>query len=76
MPELPRKVDKKVRRFLATLDCPWEVVQKKNHYFAHIGDQPPVCIAGNGSRLRSRQLQFTLCNLKRAALAAENNDAP
>ena len=49
MGEIPRQVDKKVRRAIAALDQPWEVVKKRDHYFLHIGDRPRICIGGNSS---------------------------
>ena len=64
---IPRQVDKKVRRWLAALDQPWEVVKKRDHYFLKIEGKPLVCIGNNSSGKASEwQVARTLEDIRKA----------
>ena len=64
---VPRQVDKKVRRAIAALDQPWEVVKKRDHYFLKIADKPLVCIGSNSSGKASEwQVARTLEDIRKA----------
>jgi len=56
-----------VRRAIAALDQPWEVVKKRDHYFLHIGDRPRICIGSNSSGKASEwQVARTLEDIRKA----------
>jgi len=56
-----------VRRAIAALDQPWEVVKKRDHYFLKIADKPLVCIGSNSSGKASEwQVARTLEDIRKA----------
>lgn len=58
MADLPRQIDKRVRREIAALDRPWELVKKRDHYFVRVEGHPMVCVANNASR--RKQSEWTI----------------
>lgn len=67
MSEIPKQIDRRVRREIAALDQPWELVKKKDHYFLQIEDQPLLCVASNSSKDSEWQVNKTLNRLRKAA---------
>lgn len=65
MADLPKQIDKRVRRAIVALDLPWEVVKKRNHYFLHVTNKPPICVANNSSRIDDWETQKTLSRIKK-----------
>lgn len=66
MTDLPRQIDKRVRRVIAALPVPWRLVKKRDHYFVQIEDRPMVCVANNSSKHNDWQVRRTLEELRRA----------
>lgn len=66
MTDLPRQIDKRVRRELAALDRPWRLAKKRDHYFVQIEDRPMICVANNSSRRNSWQTNKTLEAIRKA----------
>lgn len=66
MTDLPKQIDKRVRRELAALDRPWRLVKKRDHYFAQIEDQPMICVANNSSKRDEWQTNKTLERIRKA----------
>jgi hypothetical protein len=65
--EIPRQIDRRVRREIAALDQPWELIKKKDHYFLQVEDQPLLCVASNSSKTTDWQVTKTLNRLRKAA---------
>ena len=66
MTDLPKQIDREVRRELATLDRPWRVVKKRDHYFLQIEDRPMICIANNASKRNAWQTSKALERIRKA----------
>jgi hypothetical protein len=66
MNELPKQIDKEVRRALAALDRPWKLIKKRDHYFLQIEDQPMICVANNSSKRNDWQVSKTLESIRKA----------
>jgi hypothetical protein len=66
MTDLPRQIDKRVRREIAAIPVPWRLVKKRDHYFVQIEDQPMICVANNSSKRNSWQVNKTLEAIKKA----------
>lgn len=60
MTDLPRQIDRRVRREIAALTRPWRLVKKRDHYFLQIEDQPMICVGNNSSRRNDWQANKTL----------------
>jgi len=67
MTDLPKQVDRRVRRELATLDRPWKLIKKRDHYFVLIGDAPMICVANNSSKATDYQTAKTLERIRKAS---------
>lgn len=65
MTDLPKQIDKKVRREIAALTRPWKLVKKRDHYFLQIEDQPLICVANNSSKANDWLVKRTLEELRR-----------
>ena len=65
MTDLPKQIDKRVRREIAALDQPWKLVKKRDHYFIQIGDRPMICVANNSSKHDDWQTNKTLDRLRK-----------
>ena len=63
---LPKQIDKRVRRELAALDRPWQLVKKRDHYFVQIEDQPMICVANNSSKRNDYQTSKALERIRKA----------
>lgn len=50
MTEIPKQVDRDIRREIAALTVPWGIRKKRDHYFLFVEGHPPICIASNGSK--------------------------
>lgn len=66
MNELPKQIDKEVRREIAALDRPWKLVKKRDHYFLQIEDAPMICVANNSSKRNDWQINKTLEAIRKA----------
>ncbi len=66
MTDLPKQIDKRVRRELAALDRPWTLVKKRDHYFVQIEDQPMICVANNSSKRNDWQVNKALERIRKA----------
>ena len=66
MTDLPKQIDKRVRREIAALDRPWKLVKKRDHYFLQIEGQPMICVANNSSKRNSWQVNKTLERIRKA----------
>lgn len=60
MTDLPKQIDKRVRREIAALTRPWRLVKKRDHYFLQIEDRPMICVANNSSKCNDWQINKTL----------------
>jgi len=60
MTDLPKQIDKRVRREIAALTRPWRLVKKRDHYFIEIGDRPMICVANNSSKRNDWQINKAL----------------
>lgn len=60
-----RRFTKRVQRELDSLPVPWEVVQKKSHYFLRVDGQPLVCIGGNAKHLKHTTENNCVANIRR-----------
>ena len=65
MNELPKQIDREVRREIAALDRPWKLVKKRDHYFLQVEDQPMICVANNSSKRNDWQVNKTLEQLRK-----------
>lgn len=65
MTDLPKQIDRRIRREIASLTQPWTVVKKRDHYFLHVADHPPVCIGNNASKAKDYNTMKTLENLRK-----------
>jgi len=63
--ELPKQIDREVRREIAALDRPWKLVKKRDHYFLHVEDEPMICVANNSSKRNDWQVNKTLEQLRK-----------
>ena len=66
MTDLPKQVDRKVRRELAALDRPWELIKKRDHYFVRIDGGSKICVANNSSKATDYQTKKTLERIRKA----------
>lgn len=66
MSDLPRQIDKRVRREIAALTRPWRLVKKRDHYFLQIEDQPMICVANNSSKCKDWHTMKTLESIRKA----------
>lgn len=73
MTDLPKQIDKRVRREIAALDRPWELVKKRNHYFIRIGDQPMICVADNSSKRSDWHTNKALEAIRKAQAETERD---
>lgn len=64
--DLPKQIDREVRREIAALTRPWKLVKKRDHYFLQIEDQPMICVANNSSKRNSWQVNKTLEAIRKA----------
>lgn len=55
MTDLPKQIDKRVRREIAALDQPWRLVKKRDHYFVQVEGHPMICVANNSSRRKQSE---------------------
>lgn len=60
MTDLPKQIDREVRREIAALNRPWRLVKKRDHYFVQIEDRPMICVANNSSKRNDWQINKTL----------------
>ena len=60
-----RRFPKSIQRELDALPVPWEVVQKKDHYFLRIVGQPLMCVGGNGSHLKKTTEKNCVVRIRR-----------
>lgn len=67
MGDLPKQIDRRVRREIAALDRPWQVVKKRDHYFLQIEDQPMICVANNSSKCKDWHVLKTLEAIRKTA---------
>jgi hypothetical protein len=65
MNELPKQIDREVRREIAALDRPWKLVKKRDHYFLQVEDEPMICVANNSSKRNDWQVNKTLERLRK-----------
>lgn len=65
MTDLPKQIDREVRREIAALDRPWRIVKKRDHYFLQVEGQPMICVAGNSSKRNTRQVNKTLESIRK-----------
>ena len=66
MTDLPKQIDKDIRREIAALDRPWKLVKKRDHYFLQIEDHPVICVANNSSKRNAWQTTKTLERIRKA----------
>lgn len=66
MTDLPKQVDRRVRKELENLDRPWRVVKKKDHYFVQVGDSALICVANNSSKRDAWQAKKTIDRIRKA----------
>ena len=67
MNDLPRQIDRRVRREIATLTRSWQIVKKRDHYFLQIEDQPMICVANNASKCKDWHVLKTLEAIRKTA---------
>jgi hypothetical protein len=65
--DLPRQIDRRVRREIAALTRPWCIIKKRDHYFLQIEDGPLLCVANNSSKRNDWQINKNIENIRRAA---------
>ena len=65
MTDLPKQIDRRVRREIAALTRPWELVKKGDHYFIKVEGSPLICVANNSSKTNDWQTNKTLERLKK-----------
>ena len=65
MTDLPKQIDRKVRREIAALTRSWEIVKKRDHYFLKVEGSPLICVANNASKANDWQVNKTLERLKK-----------
>ena len=65
MTDLPKQIDREVRREIAALDRPWRIVKKRDHYFLQVEGQPMICVAGNSSKRNDYQTNKTLERIRK-----------
>jgi hypothetical protein len=65
MSELPRQIDRRVRREIAALPRPWRVVKKRDHYFLFVDSHPVICVGNNSSKCNDWQVAKTLENIRK-----------
>lgn len=58
------QMDKDVKRLLAAVRQPYDIVKKVDHYFLRVPGHPPFIIASNGKK-HSRNTTYTLHALRR-----------
>lgn len=66
MTDLPKQIDRRIRRAIQALDRPWELVKKRDHHFLRIEGKPPICVASNGSKHNDWQVNRTLEAIRKA----------
>lgn len=69
-----RRLTKRVQRELDSLPVPWEVVQKKAHYFLRVDGQPLVCIGGNTKSPKRTTESNCIANIRRLRKEYERTD--
>lgn len=50
MGDIPSQIDRRVRRAIAALDRPWQIIKKRDHYFLQVEDAPLICVGNNSSK--------------------------
>lgn len=65
MTDLPKQIDKRVRREIAALDRPWQLVKKRDHYFVRVEGCPMVCVASNSSKRNDWQVNKTIEEIRK-----------
>jgi hypothetical protein len=58
------KIDQIVKRVMADIPVPYEVVKKKDHYFLLVSGFDRICIAGNHDRTSLRNAKNTVNQIK------------
>tara|TARA_R110000868_G_scaffold49869_1_gene160168 strand:+ start:556 stop:765 length:210 start_codon:yes stop_codon:yes gene_type:complete len=58
------KIDQIVKRVIADIPVPYEVVKKKDHYFLLVSGFDRICIAGNHDRTSLRNAKNTVNQIK------------
>jgi len=67
MTDLPKQIDRRVRRELAALDRPWRLVKKRDHYFVQIENLPMICVANNASKQSDWHTKKALERIKKGS---------
>lgn len=62
---LPRQIDRRIRQALASINEPWELVKKRDHYFVRFADGGWVCVANNSSKTNDWQVNKTIEELRK-----------
>jgi len=64
MAEIPKQIDKRVRRAIVALNKPWELVKKRDHYILRINGRQ-IVVGGNSSTDKGYLVRRTLEELRR-----------
>lgn len=59
------KIDPKIRLALDESSVPYEVVKKKDHYFAEFTNGKRIIIAGNHGKQRHGEIVFTVQKIRK-----------
>ena len=59
------KVDSIIKRVMADIPVPYEIVKKTDHYFLLVPGFDRICIAGNHDRSAARNVKHTVKNIQR-----------
>jgi hypothetical protein len=66
MTEIPKQIDREVRREIAALTRPWRIIKKRDHYFLQIEDGPLLCVANNSSKRNDWQINKNIENIRKS----------
>jgi hypothetical protein len=58
------KIDPIVKRVMADIPVPYEIVKKTDHYFLLVSGFERICIAGNHDRTSLRNARSTVKHIK------------
>ena len=64
MREIPKQIDREVRRAIAALKTPWELVKKRDHYILRVNGRQ-IVVGGNSSTEKTYLVKRTLQELRR-----------